>query len=527
MQQLSIGARSVVGVVSACVLALAGCGGGGGGGGGNGQSSAPIQTRTNPPGTNPPGTNPPGTNPPGTTPAPLTLPSGPVGGKRVEGIDVSHHNGTIDWKKVQAAGIGFAFIRVSDGTGVNDTQFAANWAGAKSQDMVRGVYQYFRGSQSGTAQANLLLSKMGTLGAGDLPPVCDIEELDGVSVNTLVTQVRAWMTTVQTRTGMTPIIYTAPAFWNSLNASFPDNDLWVAHWGVSAPTVPNGWAAWNFWQYTASGTVSGITGAVDRNVFQGSLADLRAFACVPTASGFFRGAAINSTGKGGWLVSNTGGVFHHGDATFRGTAGGKAYPQPFLGIARSSTGLGYRLVRADGVVVGFGDGTHHGDLSGKPISAPVVGIAATATNKGYWLLAQDGTIHGFGDAQSYGQPTLTGTVAVGIAGTGTGYYVACADGSVHAFGSATSQGDLVGKLSHPVVGIAATPTGKGYWLATSNAAAAEFGDAPKVTYTGSTSLSGTIVGITATLTGQGCWLVSDDGHSYEHGDAVALGFRTR
>ncbi|MEZ0230960.1 MAG: GH25 family lysozyme, partial [Planctomycetota bacterium] len=300
------------------VAFAAGCGGGGGGGGGSGSSLAPIQTGTNPPGTNPPGTNPPGTNPPGTTPGtaptPLAVPSGPVGGKRVEGVDVSYHNGTIDWKKVQAAGIGFAFIRVSDGLNLVDPQFTANWNGAKSVDIVRGVYQYFRGSQSGVSQANLLLSKIGTQGATDLQPVCDIEELDGVSASTLVARVRDWMSTIQSKTGVTPIIYTSPAFWNSLNTSFPDNDLWVAHWGVSAPTLPNGWAGWNFWQYTDSGTVSGISGAVDRNVFQGTLADLRAFAGIKAASGFFRGVAVNSTGKGGWLASTDGGVFQHGDA---------------------------------------------------------------------------------------------------------------------------------------------------------------------------------------------------------------------
>ncbi len=517
----------------AVVLGVAGCGGGGGGGGGGGSSLAPIQTGTNPPGTNPPGTNPPGTNPPGTPgnpPAPLALPSGPVGGKRVEGIDVSYHNGTIDWKKVQAAGIGFAFIRVSDGLNLNDPQFATNWAGAKQNDIVRGVYQYFRGSQSGVSQANLLISKIGTQGATDLQPVCDIEELDGVSASTLVSRARDWMNTIQSKTGLTPIIYTSPAFWNSLNASFGDNDLWIAHWNVTAPQVPNGWDAWNFWQYTDSGTVSGITGNVDRNVFNGTLADLRAFAGYKPAAGFFRALAVNSTGKGGWLVSTDGGVFQKGDATFRGTAGGKNYPQPYLGIARSSTGLGYRLVRADGIVTVFGDATHVGDMTGKAISAPIVAIAGTPTNKGYWLLGRDGTVKAFGDAQSYGQPTLTNTVAVGIAPTptGNGYFVACADGSVHAFGGASSQGDLKGQaLTAPIVGIAATATGNGYWLALSDGTVGNFGDAQAHTYKGTAQVNGTIVGITATLTGQGFWLVGDDGNTLEHGDATALPYRTR
>src|SRR3954463_5821815 len=64
-----------------------------------------------------------------------------------KGVDVSYFNGTIDWAKVKAAGNEFAFIRISDGTGFRDPQFAANWAGAQSAGMVRGIYQFFRPGQ--------------------------------------------------------------------------------------------------------------------------------------------------------------------------------------------------------------------------------------------------------------------------------------------------------------------------------------------------------------------------------------------
>src|SRR5882672_8158960 len=53
-------------------------------------------------------------------------------GATTKGVDVSYYNGKIDWTKVKAAGNEFAFIRISDGTGFHDPQFAANWAGAQS-----------------------------------------------------------------------------------------------------------------------------------------------------------------------------------------------------------------------------------------------------------------------------------------------------------------------------------------------------------------------------------------------------------
>src|SRR5438045_3009672 len=61
-------------------------------------------------------------------------------GATVKGIDVSKWQGTITWPKVKAAGIEYAFIRVSDGTASRDPKFATNWAGAKAAGIIRGPY---------------------------------------------------------------------------------------------------------------------------------------------------------------------------------------------------------------------------------------------------------------------------------------------------------------------------------------------------------------------------------------------------
>jgi lysozyme len=100
-------------------------------------------------------------------------------GETVEGIDVSHWQGEIDWDAVAGAGIKFAVIRVSDGTRTLDRHFARNWAEAQRVGMIRGIYQYFRSGQDVEEQARILLDRMGMLGPGLMPPVIDLEDLDG------------------------------------------------------------------------------------------------------------------------------------------------------------------------------------------------------------------------------------------------------------------------------------------------------------------------------------------------------------
>ena len=79
---------------------------------------------------------------------------------------------------------------MSDGTGFEDPKFAANWSGTKANGILRGAYQFFRPGQDAIAQADLLLSKMGTLEADDLPPVLDVEAADGLGPAAVASGVR-------------------------------------------------------------------------------------------------------------------------------------------------------------------------------------------------------------------------------------------------------------------------------------------------------------------------------------------------
>ena len=200
-----------------------------------------------------------------------------AGGSTVKGVDVSVYQGSINWGSVKGAGYDFGIARVSDGTANPDSTFAGNWSGMKSAGVVRGAYQFFRASVDPTAQADLLLSMVGTLEAGDLAPMADVEVLDGESGATLVANLATWLNVVKAKTGRTPMIYSAPGFWDALpnTGQFASYTLVVANWGVSCPDTPTPWTSWKFWQNADNGSVPGISGAVDTDVFNGTLAELQ------------------------------------------------------------------------------------------------------------------------------------------------------------------------------------------------------------------------------------------------------------
>ncbi|MFO0565437.1 MAG: GH25 family lysozyme [Polyangiaceae bacterium] len=206
--------------------------------------------------------------------------------KGVQGADVSKYQGDFNWK---AAGVEFGLARISDGTTYVDSWFDANWQKMKDGGIVRGAYQYFRPGQSATAQADMVVKKVGKLGAGDLPCVIDVEATDGQSPATIASKVQTWLDVVEQGTGKRPIIYTGPYFWQDKvgSTAFGKYPLWIAHYGTTCPLVPPGWTKWTFWQYCDGQTQYCSNGkGWDRDVFNGTSAELQAFAG-GTAASFF------------------------------------------------------------------------------------------------------------------------------------------------------------------------------------------------------------------------------------------------
>src|SRR5262249_5104026 len=86
-----------------------------------------------------------------------------AGSSTLEGVDVSHWDGAIDWSKVAGSGRAFAIAKATEGTSFLDPQFHTNWTGMKSAGLVRGAYHFFRPADSGVAQADWFLSSVGGL----------------------------------------------------------------------------------------------------------------------------------------------------------------------------------------------------------------------------------------------------------------------------------------------------------------------------------------------------------------------------
>lgn len=201
-------------------------------------------------------------------------------GTTTMGVDVSYYQGTVDWAKAKAAGVKFAFVRLSDGTTFQDPKFNQNWTNTKANGIIRGAYQFFRPSQNINAQADMMIAAIGTYQKGDLPPVIDVEADGGLSPATVAARVRQWVDRVKAGVGVEPIVYTGYYFWRDQvggPSGYTNNPLWVAAYSSLCPNVPSPWMRWTFWQHTDSGSVNGITGKVDMNKFNGDLTALQAF----------------------------------------------------------------------------------------------------------------------------------------------------------------------------------------------------------------------------------------------------------
>ena len=186
------------------------------------------------------------------------------------GIDVSKWQGEIDWEKVAAAGVDFAYVRASHGA-KPDGRAAANIDGALEAGLMVGAYHYLESGVPVDAQVEAFL---GVLGDRDLQllPVLDVEDEKLDPAKCAIDCLR-WLDEVQEHHDEAPMLYTMPEAAARLHLERADLlkgfPLWVAHWGAAKPLVPKPWGTWACWQHSNKGRVAGITGDVDLNIGMG------------------------------------------------------------------------------------------------------------------------------------------------------------------------------------------------------------------------------------------------------------------
>lgn len=186
----------------------------------------------------------------------------------LRGIDVSAHNGDIDFDRVAQEGYGFALIKATEGTDFKDKRFDDNVGRARSAGLLTGAYHFFRFDTDGRLQAiNLLHSTRGvTL---DFPLIIDVEEWgnpDAVATSEIVARLRQMISHLE-YFGRDIILYTnKDGYERFIRGNFDSYPLWICSFSEIDPDIP-----WSIWQYSHRGRVDGISGRVDFNTIHPSV----------------------------------------------------------------------------------------------------------------------------------------------------------------------------------------------------------------------------------------------------------------
>lgn len=206
---------------------------------------------------------------------PAVLASAAIAGDE-QGVDVAsfqHPGGAaINWSQVAASGVGFAAVKATEGAYYQNPYALTDLAGAAAAGLSVVAYAFAipngnGSSNSPVTQANYLVKYLGSY-ATVVPVMLDIEynpysggQCYGLKGSKMVAWVAAFDAQIQARTGRMPIIYTPPGWWDSCtgnSAGFGPDPLWVPSITTGSPVLPDGWANWTVWQYSGTGTVSGI-----------------------------------------------------------------------------------------------------------------------------------------------------------------------------------------------------------------------------------------------------------------------------
>lgn len=215
----------------------------------------------------------------------------PAEAAATSGIDVSHYQGSINWKSVRSGGTRFAYIKATEGVSYTDSAFDRNYPAAYYAGVVRGAYHFALPNKStGAAQADFLYRNGGAWSADDLtlPAAVDLEYNPygavcyGLSQSAMVSWITDFLDRYHSHTGRYAVIYTTTGWWKSCTGNYSGfasrHPLWLARYSSSRGELPAGWKFQTIWQYTSSGTVSGISAAVDRDYFNGTKTRLLALA---------------------------------------------------------------------------------------------------------------------------------------------------------------------------------------------------------------------------------------------------------
>jgi GH25 family lysozyme M1 (1,4-beta-N-acetylmuramidase) len=199
----------------------------------------------------------------------------------VYGMDVSGHQGDVDWAYWWDQGKRFVWVKATEGTGYTNPYFSQQYNGSYDQGFIRGAYHFATpDTSSGADQANYFSDHGGGWSADGrtLPGALDMEynpygdTCYGLSPSEMTAWIKDFSDTYHARWSKWPAIYTSTSWWSQcVDGDFSStNPLWVARYSSSPGTLPCCWSTYTVWQYSSD--------PIDQNVFNGSYERLQAFA---------------------------------------------------------------------------------------------------------------------------------------------------------------------------------------------------------------------------------------------------------
>ncbi|WBO68316.1 lysozyme [Streptomyces camelliae] len=205
---------------------------------------------------------------------------------QTEGVDVSSHQGEVDWSTLWGSGVKWAYTKATEGTSYRNPYFTGQYNGPYTTGLIRGSYHFATPDTSGgAAQADYFAAHGGgwSKDAKTLPGALDMEwnpygdSCYGKSASAMVGWIRDFLNRYKERTGRDAVIYTATNWWQQCTGDYggfaANNPLWIARYASSAGPLPSGWSSYTMWQYTATGKTVG-----DHDRFNGAQDQLRSFA---------------------------------------------------------------------------------------------------------------------------------------------------------------------------------------------------------------------------------------------------------
>ncbi|TFF19738.1 glycosyl hydrolase family 25 [Jiella endophytica] len=197
----------------------------------------------------------------------------------VHGIDVAKYQGDVDWSAARQGGVAFAWLKATEGGDRVDDRFDTNWRGAATARIPRGAYHFWYHCRPGHEQAAWFIENVPRQ-RGALPPVIDVEWTPFSPTCTirpprdeLVREVGEMSRILEKHYGQRPILYVPiDVHRDRLVGAFPNHEFWLRAVADHPENVYEN-RKFRFWQYTATGTVPGVEGEVDRNAFAGNKDD--------------------------------------------------------------------------------------------------------------------------------------------------------------------------------------------------------------------------------------------------------------